>query len=145
MKRWLLLLLCLLLPGCTTRYQVRGTESILPPINLKELEGTSPRERTIQISMEHQSIETYQDFSPGIIEISDEGAVNRKQRDEVIDWIEGQTKCKPGLLVIFAHGWHHGARTCDRDLCCFRSALAELKKSGSGGGGPVIGLYLGWR
>ena len=145
MKRWLLLLTCLLPASCTTRYQVRGTESILPPITAAELGGTSDRNRTVQISMEHQSIEKYQDFSIGIIEISDEGAVNRKQRDEVIDWIEGETNGKPGLLVIFAHGWHHGARTCDRDLCCFRSVLAELKKSGAGGGGPVIGLYLGWR
>jgi hypothetical protein len=145
MKRWLLVFTSLLLAGCTTRYQVRGTESILPPIKPAELVGTSDRNRAVQISMEHQSIEKYQDFSLGIIEISDEGGVNRKQRDEVIDWIEGETEGKPGLLVILAHGWHHGARTCDRDLCCFRSVLAELKKSGAGGGGPVIGLYLGWR
>lgn len=145
MKRWLLLLTCLLLAGCTTRYQVRGTQSILPPIQSEELVGTSDRHRAVQISLEHQSIEKYQNFSLGIIEISDDGAVNRKQRDEVINWIEGETKGKPGLLVIFAHGWHHGARTCDRDLCCFRSVLAELRKSGAGAGGPVIGLYLGWR
>jgi hypothetical protein len=150
MKRCLPIMLgCALLAGCTTRYQVRGTETVLPPIRLEDLTGSEPRDRAMQISMEHQSIERYTgdhgDFSLGIIEISDEGAVNRKQRDDVIDWVVEQTAGKPGLLVIFAHGWHHGARTCDRDLCCFRTVLSELKKSGAGGGGTVIGLYLGWR
>jgi len=145
MRRLALLLPILLtLPGCTTHYQVRGTEEILAPMNYNDLIGNSELHRARQISMEHQSIEKYSDFSLGVIEISDEGAVNPRQKEEVMDWIEQETS-QGGLLVVFVHGWHHGARTCDRDLCCFRTALSELKKAGAGGKGKVVGLFLGWR
>jgi hypothetical protein len=140
----LLLVATLILSGCTTRYQVRGTENILDSTNYEDLIGQSEIHRARQISMEHQSIEKYNGFSLGIIEISDEGAVNPRQKKQVMDWIEQETS-QGGLLIVFVHGWHHGARTCDRDLCCFRAALSELKKARAGKRGAVVGLFLGWR
>jgi len=144
MRRIALLAMLLILSGCTTHYQVRGTQDVLGPIDPQDLVGNEEITKARQISMEHQSIEKYDNFSLGVIEISDEGAVNASQKKEVMDWIVNESK-NGGLLVVFAHGWHHGARTCDRDLCCFRAALSELKKAGAGGDGKVVGLFLGWR
>ncbi len=140
-----LLLASLTLTSCTTAYQVRGTESFLKPMAVGDLVGTDDIHRARQISMEHQSIEKYKDFSLGVIEISDEGSVNPEQKKMVMDWIERETQ-PGGILVVFAHGWHHGARTCDSNLCCFRTMLSEMKKAGMAGEGKnVVGLYLGWR
>jgi hypothetical protein len=140
-----LLLITLILAGCTTRYQVRGTEDILEPMARGDLiDGSGDLLEARQISMEHQSIEKYNGFSVGIIEISDEGAVNPNQKEMVMEWIEDELQ-EEGLLVVFVHGWHHGARTCDQHLCCFRTVLDELKKAGAGGHGKVVGLYLSWR
>ncbi|MFY9823634.1 MAG: hypothetical protein WAM82_19795 [Thermoanaerobaculia bacterium] len=141
----LLLLASLAVASCTTVYQVRGTESTLKPMPVRDLVGSDDIHRARQISMEHESIEKYDDFSLGVIEISDEGTVNPAQKEMVMDWIERETK-PGGILVVFAHGWHHGARTCDNNLCCFRTLLSEMKKSGMAGAGKnVVGLYLGWR
>jgi hypothetical protein len=139
-----LLLAAFTLLGCTTHYQVRGTETLLGPMDPSLLVGDSPEHRARQISMEHQSIEKYDGFSLGVIEISDEGAVNPTQKEMVMDWIKQETQ-KGGLLVVFAHGWHHEARTCDDNLCCFRTVLNRLKEAGAGRNGKVVGLYLGWR
>jgi hypothetical protein len=146
MRRLITLLLATLaLTSCTTAYQVRGTESTLKPMPPGDLVGSDELHRARQISMEHQSIEKYDGFSLGVIEISDEGSVNPEQKEMVMDWIERETK-PGGILVVFAHGWHHGARTCDSNLCCFRTMLSEMKKSGMAGEGKnVVGLYLGWR
>src|SRR4051812_19204140 len=146
MRQLIALLLALFtLASCTTAYQVRGTESFLKPMPPRDLVGSDEIHRARQISLEHQSIEKYDDFSLGVIEISDEGSVNPAQKEMVMDWIERETK-PGGILVVFAHGWHHGARTCDSNLCCFRTLLSEMKKSGMAGEGKnVVGLYLGWR
>ena len=56
-----------------------------------------------------------------------------------------------GVLLVFAHGWHHGARTCDRDLCCFRTVLNTLKTARVKKYGKhlerenVVGVFIGWR
>ena len=72
MRRLAMLLLApLALTGCTTIYQVRGTENFLKPMAVRDLVGSDEVHRARQISMEHQSIEKYDDFSLGVIEISD--------------------------------------------------------------------------
>ena len=81
MRRLVMLLLApLALSACTTAYQVRGTESFLKPMAASDLVGSDDVHRARQISMEHQSIEKYDDFSLGVIEISDEGSVNPEQK-----------------------------------------------------------------
>lgn len=151
--RWLLLVPFLLLIGCTTRYQVRGTEKVFAdPMDLDDLvfDGKDSREqqgecRARQIAMEHQSVERYKNYSLGVIEVSDEGAINPAQKRQVMEMVEEETK-NGGLLVVFVHGWHHGARVCDRDLTCFRAVLDRLQKEDDdGGSGKVVGVYIGWR
>jgi len=81
----------------------------------------------------------------GIIEIADDGSINPAQKKQAIEAVEKATK-DGGMLLIFVHGWHHSARTCDRDLACFRSVLAQLRKAHKKEDVPaVVGLYIGWR
>jgi hypothetical protein len=100
--------------------------------------------------MEHQSIEKFQDFSVGIIEISDDGTVNPTQKERALDFVKEELE-GGGLLVVLVHGWHHGPRVCDRDLACFRSVLGELHKARTvrtnqlNQQGKTVGLYIGWR
>jgi len=56
-----------------------------------------------------------------------------------------QPGSKGTLLMIFVHGWHHGCRTCDRDLTCFRTVLESLSLKEAQRGRRVFGLYVGWR
>lgn len=139
----------LLFAGCTSMYQVRGTEAITPPgarVTLddfagQDVESADPVKLAQQLNFEHQSTEYFDGFTVGVIEIGDDGLINRTQYQQVTDMLDTQTK-DGGLIVVFVHGWHHGPRTCDRDLCCFRRVLNRLARSGIRN---VVGLYIGWR
>jgi uncharacterized protein len=115
-------------------------------IRLEDLVGNDPdhRRHALQISMEHRSVELYDQFSLGVIEISDEGAVNLSQKQQVMDMVREETR-DGGLLVVFVHGWHHGARTCDRDIACFRAVLNQMKRVRVRDQGKVVGVFIGWR
>lgn len=164
MKRMAIVLVVLVATtACTTRYQVRGTEQIyMRPRPIEEFVGTSPEVKKRQITLEHQSVEYFDQFTTGIIEISDDGATNPTQREQVMSMVRQETK-DGGVLVVFVHGWHHGPRTCDRDLCCFRRVLQQLlvarqeRQRRELAARPdaalaaryakekVVGVYIGWR
>ncbi|HEX6899393.1 MAG TPA: hypothetical protein VF789_06750 [Thermoanaerobaculia bacterium] len=151
------ILLCagaLLLGGCATRYQKRGTEApITTAISLDDFEKKVSQSH--QLDLEARSIERFSNpqFTVGVIELTDEGFINRQQYEQVMYEVRETFKnAKEGagsLLVVFAHGWHHGCRTCDRDLACFRRVLGELqedeKAKDESKRRSVIGVYLGWR
>jgi len=132
MKRLLLVVVLALTAACTSRFQLRGTEEAyhvtgdkyVPKrlFNIDDFAGEDPKKKLQQITMEHRSVETFENFTLGVIEISDDGNINPSQKDQVINMVRRQTK-PGGLLIVFIHGWHHGPRTCDRDLCCFRRVL----------------------
>jgi hypothetical protein len=145
---------CSLLPQ-TTKNQVRGTVPVTKPAPdklraLEDLHGDNDVRRARQIMAEHSSIEYYKDFSLGIMEVLDDGTIDPIQKKQVFDMLKAETD-PGGLLVVFVHGWHHGARTCDRDLCCFRTVLSKLKKSRDAAyekaveGQNVVGVFIGWR
>lgn len=145
---------CSLLPE-TTKNQVRGTIPVAAPPDgqrppLSTLHGDSDAARARQINTEHASVEYYDSFALGIVEITDEGIINPSQKKQVFAMLDKEL-ANGGLLVVFVHGWHHGARTCDRDLCCFRTVLSKLKATRDAAyreevaGQKVVGLYIGWR
>lgn len=141
--------------ACTSQYQLRGTEKGLGPVTLDEMVGTDEKKKAVQIALEHQSVENFGNFKVGIIEVTDEGFFNPSQKDAVMRMVRerhavdsttpGAAGPRPGLLVVFVHGWHHGARVCDRDLACFRRVLALLRADNVTKGGEVTGLFIGWR
>lgn len=133
----------------STRYQKRGTEQELSiPIALDEFEASRSR----QLDLEARSVERFSSppFTLGIIELTDEGLVNQRQFEQVLASVRRDLDAaqKGSLLIVFAHGWHHSCRTCDRDLACFRRVLNRLNEDENSQGGrqrKVIGVYLGWR
>lgn len=100
-------------------------------------------------------------FALGVIEFRDDGRFwSTAQANAVLDAIRTLAKDEAGVtVVVFAHGWHHGAAADDRDISCFRQvlgqiAIAEARLNRSGcieGTGrspkrrPVFGVYLAWR
>jgi hypothetical protein len=127
----------------TSIYQMRGTEEPWAPdpaLTVEKLE----MDRAAQLNLEARSIEKFRDFELGIIEITEDGLINPSQQRQVMDMVERRLK-DDSLLIVFAHGWHHGARVCDTNLACFRRVLEgfanEVKKDGV----SVTGVYLGWR
>lgn len=160
MRRFAVGVVCLSLTACsllpqTTKNMVRGTVPVTKPAqdklrDLADLHGSDDLHRARQIMTEHSSIEYYKDFSLGIMEVLDDGTIDPIQKKQVFQMLETETE-PGGLLVVFVHGWHHGARTCDRDLCCFRTVLSKLKQSRDAAYGKevegqnVVGVFIGWR
>lgn len=155
----LLLVLAGLQVGCSSvaKLQVRGTEEAMKlPVSLGQLEEADCEigedvdacrlwDRSIE-RLEHDS----EKFSVGVIEFNDEGQANPIQREQVMGLIreavgerQGSRNNPTALVVMFAHGWHHGAQVCDSNLACFRRVLARLQKNQPDL--PVVGVYLGWR
>lgn len=135
-------LVLLLGVSCTSSYQKRGTETPLPPRPLDEVVGTTREDREKQINLEARSIEHYDGMSVGIIEIDDDGNVNPAQARAVKELLREKSRTD-ALIVVFVHGWHHGARVCDRDLACFRRVLQQLARVNSHRN--VVGVFVGWR
>src|SRR5687768_4858709 len=145
------LALSLLFAGCasyTSLYQIRGTEAPLSAsgtgtLTVSDLE----KSRTAQLDLEARSIERFKDFEIGVLEITDDGLVNPAQKKQVFDMVKPRLDGKEVLLIVFAHGWHHGPHVCDRDLACFRRVMERFATSPdlTRRGVVVTGVYLGWR
>ncbi len=145
------LVLCLSAGGCasyTSLYQIRGTEEPLSApgtgtLTVSDLEQS----RMAQLDLEARSIERFRDFEIGVLEITDDGVVNPAQKKQVFDMVKPRLDGKEVLLIVFAHGWHHGPHVCDRDLACFRRVMERFATSDDlrRRGVVVTGVYLGWR
>ena len=115
--------------GCTSTYQRRGTEKPLNrPITMSELEGVQHVDQ--QLNLEARSIEQFKTengkpFDIGVIEINDDGFSNEAQTRQGLDHVSRRLSAG-ALVVTFVHGWHHGPRVCDRDICCFRRVLDRI-------------------
>ncbi|HEX7191392.1 MAG TPA: hypothetical protein VF381_07450 [Thermoanaerobaculia bacterium] len=134
--------------GCTSTYQRRGTETPLDDrITVSDLEGVQHVDQ--QLNLEARSIEQFKtengkNFDIGVIEINDDGFSNEAQTRQVLDHVRDHGLTEGALIVTFVHGWHHGPRVCDRDICCFRRVLDRIAAARNSKG-PVTGIYIGWR
>ena len=131
----------------TSVYQKRGTEAPFPApgtMTVAEFEAS----QDAQLDAEARSVERFKDFEVGVLEITDDGLVNPAQKDQVFTMVKSNLD-KPNemLMVVFAHGWHHGPHVCDRDLACFRRVMERLATSKElrHRNAIVTGVYLGWR
>jgi len=125
----------------------------LAPVDPRPLAGIMP-------NAPHQ---TYHGFMPGapyelaIVEFDDQGrCYDRGQMDGVAKRLEelapdGGQPGRDVILVAFAHGWQHDARSDDDNLTAFRVLLGktvEYERSATPPGGeprPVLGVFVGWR
>lgn len=89
----------------------------------------------------------------GFIEFDDQGQLwDRRQMKSVVDKFYTEAASKELLIVVFVHGWKHGAKPGDGNIDTFRNVLARLsqdeKRISEMSGHParqVAGVYLGWR
>jgi hypothetical protein len=161
------LLLCLAGSACVSHRQYRATLNPIPAITVEDLEQRNNVDdgsgslKCSELLFRERSIEKFRApngevFTLGVIELSDDGHVKDvRQRDEVFRELKlvargGLTASasSPGAVVVtFVHGWHHQAKVCDENLCCFRRAMEGLvmRKADRANKGPVFGLYIGWR
>jgi hypothetical protein len=130
----------------TSIYQIRGTEDPWEPKPALTVDALETN-RDAQLNLEARSVEKFADFELGVVEITDEGLVNPAQKEQVFDMVRPRLDDTNALLLVFAHGWHHGAHVCDNNLGCFRRVLEQLATSPDlkARNVKVTGVYLGWR
>ena len=135
-----------LLCACTPHAQLRGTGPSDRLIDFKALAGSRPGD-PIREEVARRSIERYEGFTLGIIELSDDGHVKDEvQKEQVFAMVREVAAEKGAIVLTFVHGWHHSASVCDSNVACFRSVLKGISEDPDRlNKGPVIGIYLGWR
>jgi dienelactone hydrolase len=135
---------------------------ILPPVD--GLQGLAPLEPPrlagVMPNAQHQTFHGFMTGVPyelAIVEFDDQGrCYDRGQMDAVAKRIDALAPDaeQPGqdvILVVFAHGWKHDARSDDENLSAFRILLKETvdyeKDHVSLGVAPrpVLGVFVGWR
>jgi hypothetical protein len=135
-----------LLCACTPKAQLRGTGPSDRLLDLKVLAGSQPGD-PIREEVARRSIERYEGFTLGFIELSDDGHVKDEvQKEQVFDMVRQVAGEKGAIILTFVHGWHHSANVCDSNVACFRNVLQGISEDPDRlNKGPVIGIYLGWR
>lgn len=89
----------------------------------------------------------------GFIEFDDQGQLwDREQMRYVLGKLQEEAETKPLVIVVFVHGWQHGAAPGDGNIVTFRQVLAQLSDSEAQVAElthtpprAVAGVYLGWR
>jgi pimeloyl-ACP methyl ester carboxylesterase len=99
----------------------------------------------------HQSegLFDFKDYQLAIVEFDDQGRYYlRRQMKEVADWLAAHSDTDV-IIVVFAHGWKHDARSDDTNLASFQGILqdtAEREKSEQANSPrPILGVFVGWR
>ena len=117
----------------------------------------------------------YQRFQPrrfkiGILEVNRDGSLSPKQKAGVFEMLDSEAKAAREaeqnlIILLFIHGWHHGAGVCDTNLACFRRLVGGMANvfgapedaggrpgttSSTGGAPPggssrFVGIYFAWR
>ncbi len=92
-----------------------------------------------------------QSFDVAVVEFGDEGCfANKKQLEAAANWITqsrgGEFRDKGVIVVVFIHGWHHGADWEDSHFRAFRRILGalSLREMERNVSRRVIGIYVGW-
>lgn len=143
-----LLLLAVVLAGCVGTRSVRQVSEDAATRSLQDFESCGAggacaiREQLLGQSWEQYEGADGEPFGLGVIEFNDDGHVKDLRQEQAVLGRIRELAAGGAILVVFAHGWHHGADPCDSNLTCFRAVLANLTASRER---PVVGLYLAWR
>ncbi|YCM46481.1 hypothetical protein V2O64_10670 [Verrucomicrobiaceae bacterium 227] len=121
-EMWRLLVLCILLPSCTSRMGYRQSPG-------KAIESHGER-----VSLAH-------------VEIDDQGELtSREQLKRVTDHIRAESD-EPLLLVVYIHGWNRNSSSSriegGGDLINFRKWLKEVNEADPGQ--KTMGVFVSWR
>src|SRR5438105_367858 len=100
-------------------------------------------DRPMNVLRPTASVEQHSKYTLGIVEINDAGKFRSTQQFQLVTDTLNRVALERGVtLVIFVHGWHHGAEPDDSNLADFRDILNRLGKASNI---PVMGIYLAWR
>lgn len=81
-------------------------------------------------------------YSLSFVEFDEQGHIqDRKQINNVTKYIRDQGDDQD--IVLFIHGWHHGAANDDSNVKDFRESLKKLAMRSPSR--TVTGVYVGWR
>lgn len=138
MCRWIAGLL--LLTACSSVNPIRG---IAPPGDPVGYHSRDLLRAEVE-RLRQSSVERYEHFTLGVIEMSDDGmsVCDQRQKRAVLDELDRMGRKSGVTLVVFVHGWHHNAAPDDPHLQRFRDVLETL---GTTSRRPIMGLYIGWR
>ena len=120
----------LLLPACETNraYHANQQGQHWPTANSVKLKGTA-------------SPEGKQPYDLAYVEFGEEGSYwDRSQVEFAKQLIHARAH---PLVVVYLHGWHHGASEKDSDVLRFKTTLGMLARAKPADN--VVGVYLGWR
>jgi hypothetical protein len=82
-----------------------------------------------------------------VVEFDDQGAsYDERQLEWVQNELEALKDRKP-IILVFAHGWKHNARSRDENLQAIDTVLEQTSKADAleGSNRPVVGIFIGWR
>ena len=99
----------------------------------------------------HQSegLFDFKDYQLAIVEFDDQGRCYlRRQMQEAADWLAAHSDTD-AIIVVFAHGWKHDARSDDSNLASFQGVLQDTvereKSEQPSSPRPILGVFVGWR
>jgi pimeloyl-ACP methyl ester carboxylesterase len=101
---------------------------------------------------QHHGLFDFKDYQLAIVEFDDQGRCYfRQQMKEVADWLAVHSDMDV-IILVFAHGWKHDARSDDSNLASFQVVIQETvarekEEQAKSGNAPrrILGVFVGWR
>ncbi len=90
-------------------------------------------------------------ISLGFVEVDEQGSFwSRKQVDEVFKLLppKNDVTAVPVYVLVYVHGWRHDLRWGDDNVCKFKQALRNLRRTLNQRGEMhvgLVGIAVGWR
>jgi hypothetical protein len=161
MRRLLIIFAAAALAGCTPAAPHRTDVAFAPGSgavgNCAPVQSAEVRAQDGKSSFEHEN-----EFDLYFVEFDDQGLLYPAsggefgraacQLDALMAGLDATARDMPGLsIVVYVHGWKHGASAADRDVREFRHLLLdaalveEAKKKFSLPPHRVVGIFVSWR
>lgn len=151
----LLLALCFLDAGCTTRDAYRPVKEHSVRAHLKQVPELHLYAQDTKVpEREHECLEKYSEsnFWLGHVEMTDYGTYQTPRQIAVLERaVESDTHAAGSLykrgitVVVFVHGWSNNAQEENPNLNSFRKLLSEVAAEQKQHNRGVLGVYLSWR
>lgn len=105
-----------------------------------------PADNGITAACAQATVERAANFDLAYVEITDQGWLHfRRQLDKALELVAGSDPAERQVqVVLFVHGWKHGAAVGDEDVVNFRKVVLPAFAAAH----PerrTVGLYVGWR
>jgi hypothetical protein len=82
-------------------------------------------------------------YTLSIVEFDDQGLCYRRGQMDALSAELARLEGSAPVIVVFAHGWKHDARSSDGNLSSFKAILKNTSLMAEGR--PVFGVFIAWR